>query len=97
MKKSHLWAIVCTFAFSLISIPSHAELIDSGGGLTASLLLGASAALADTFTLEKLKTDDLSFVSGGMLFSNCDVGARSVNAENIGGITKQSERGGRTS
>jgi hypothetical protein len=39
MNKSHLYGAVCACIFSLISIPSHAELIDNGGGLIYDTVL----------------------------------------------------------
>ena len=39
MKKSRLLGAVCASVFSLISIPSHAELVDNGGGLIYDTVL----------------------------------------------------------
>jgi hypothetical protein len=33
MKKSHLLGAMCASIFSFISVPSHAALVDNGGGL----------------------------------------------------------------
>ena len=39
MNKSRLYGAVCTCVFSLISMPSHAELIDNGNGLIYDTVL----------------------------------------------------------
>ena len=47
MKKSHLYGAVCACVFSLISIPSHAALVDIGGGLIYDTVLDITWAQPD--------------------------------------------------
>jgi len=48
--KSRLLGAVCAYAFSLVSIPSHAALVDNGGGLIYDDVLDITWAQPDTLT-----------------------------------------------